>query len=237
MLEFSGSTPLYIQIKDLLLGEILSGALQPGQKIPTEFELSAAYGVSRITVRNAVLELVKSGHLIRRQGKGTYVYKPVLGENVLINQSFTSVCAESGAAPGARIVTASIRDACEDDIAELEVPEGSGVLYMERLRFANGSPVVLEYNFLPEKYSQVINELQDDMSLYSLLENKFNVGRLRSVKRIGIAYTDAYQSQLLGVKNPTPVLYLRETVYDIKNVPVHRTRQFILGDRFEYIVK
>jgi DNA-binding GntR family transcriptional regulator len=102
MLEFLGSTPLYVQIKDRLLRDILTGLLQPGQKIPTEFELSAAYGVSRITVRNAVLELVKSGHIVRRQGKGTYVYKPVLGENVLINQSFSSVCADSGVMRAAR---------------------------------------------------------------------------------------------------------------------------------------
>jgi GntR family transcriptional regulator len=96
---------------------------------------------------------------------------------------------------------------------------------------------VLEYNFLPEKYSSLIHELEDNMSLYSLLENRFKIGKLNSVKRIGLAKTNAFQSGLLGVKKATPVLYLHEVVYDVRNVPVHRTRQFILGDRFEYIVK
>lgn len=237
MLEYSGSTPLYIQIKDVLLADILAGRLLPGQKIPTEFQLSAAYGVSRITVRNAVLELVKSGHLVRRQGKGTFVYKPVLGENVLVNQSFTTVCRESGVSPGSRIVAASVRPAGQDDIAELEVPEGSSVLYLERVRSANGSPVILEYNFFPERFSALARDLSDDMSLYSLLESRFSIGRLTSVKRISIRKTDEYQSDLLGTKKGTPVLYLHEVVYDMQNVPVHRTRQYILGDRFEYIVK
>ncbi len=237
MLEFTGSTPLYIQIKDRLLGDIQAGVLQPGQKIPTEFELSSAYGVSRITVRNAVLELVKTGHLVRRQGKGTYVYKPAHGENALINQSFTTVCAQSGIMPGSRIVVASIRTAGEDDIKELKLSKGSKVLYMERVRYANGSPVVLEYNFLPERFAPVIHELKDDMSLYSLLESRFKTGRLNSVKRICLSKTNAYQSGLLGVKKSTTVIYVHEIVYDIKNVPVHRTLQYILADRFEYIVK
>jgi GntR family transcriptional regulator len=237
MLEHSGSTPLYVQIKDLLLNDILTGRLQPGQKIPTEFELSATYGVSRITVRGAVLELVKSGHLMRRQGKGTFVYKPVLGENVLVNQSFTSVCHESGAVPGSRIVVKSVRPAGPDDLSELEIAEGSNVLYFERIRSVNGSPVILEYNFFPEKFAELEKDISDDTSLYTLLESKYSIGRLRSVKRISITKANEYQSGLLGIKKGTQVLYLREIVYDMQDVPVHRTRQYILGDRFEYIVK
>ena len=237
MLEYSGSTPLYVQIKDLLLSDILSGKLQPGQKIPTEFELSATYGVSRITVRGAVLELVKSGHLVRRQGKGTFVYKPIVGENVLVNQSFTSVCRESGIVPGSRITVKTLQPAGQDDITELGLPPESNVLYLERIRYANGSPVILEYNFLPEKFSALARSLSDDVSLYSLLENEYSVGKLRSVKRISIAKADEYQSTLLGIKKGTHVLYLREIVYDVRDVPVHRTRQYILADRFEYIVK
>lgn len=237
MLEHYSSTPLYVQIKERLLNDIQSGRLMPGHKIPTEYELSAAYGVSRITVRGAVLELVKSGHLIRRQGKGTFVYKQTPGENALINQSFTSACNENGVIPGGKILAASVQIAAEEDINELKVPEGSKVFYLHRVRYANDSPVMLEYNFFPEKYSSLMHELSDNMSLYSLLESKFNIGKLKSVKKIGIVKTNAYQSELLDVKKGTPVLSLQEMICDINNVPVHRTRQYILGDRFEYIVK
>jgi GntR family transcriptional regulator len=236
MLEYSGSTPLYIQIKDLLLSDILSGRLQPGQKIPTEFELSSTYGVSRITVRGAVLELVKSGHLVRRQGKGTFVYKPTPDENVPVNQSFTTVCRESGVVPGSEVIVNTLRPAGQYDISELELPEGSNVLYIERIRFANGSPVILEYNFFPEKFSALAHSLSDDVSIYSLLENEYSIGRLKSVKRISIAKTDEYQSALLGKKNGTYVLYVREIVYNAQHVPVHLTTQYVLSDRFEYIV-
>jgi len=75
------------------------------------------------------------------------------------------------------------------------------------------------------------------VSIYSLLENEYSIGRLKSVKRISIAKTDEYQSALLGTKKGTHVLYVREIVYDTQHVPVHRTTQYILADRFEYIVK
>lgn len=237
MLEYSSSTPLYIQIKDALLQDISSGKLRPGQKIPIENELSNFYGVSRITIRSAVMELVKSGHLIRQQGKGTFVYKPLLGENIMVNQSFTTVCKESGVTPGSKIVSISIQNASENDIKELEISPNSRILYLERVRYANGAPVILEFNYLPEQFISLMNEPLENESLYAILENKYKLGKLIAVKRIGIAVTDSYQSELLNVKKNTPVLRVREIVYDINNIPIHRTSQFILGDRFEYIVK
>jgi len=75
ILEESG-IPLYQQLKNILKGQILSGVLKPGDRIPPETELCAKYGVSRITVRQAIHSLVEEGFLYRKQGKGTFVTSP-----------------------------------------------------------------------------------------------------------------------------------------------------------------
>lgn len=72
-LQQNTSVPLYRQLKDKILSDISSGKLAEGEKIPTEIELSELYNISRITVRNAVKELVAEGYLVKKQGKGTFV--------------------------------------------------------------------------------------------------------------------------------------------------------------------
>lgn len=77
-LQQNTSVPLYRQLKDKILSDISSGKLAEGEKIPTEIELSELYNISRITVRNAVKELVAEGYLVKKQGKGTFVCLPKL---------------------------------------------------------------------------------------------------------------------------------------------------------------
>ncbi|HFZ0531578.1 TPA: GntR family transcriptional regulator, partial [Klebsiella pneumoniae] len=82
-LQQNTSVPLYRQLKDKILSDISSGKLAEGEKIPTEIELSELYNISRITVRNAVKELVAEGYLVKKQGKGTFVCLPKIERKVV----------------------------------------------------------------------------------------------------------------------------------------------------------
>lgn len=73
MLDDGSSTPLYAQLRELLKGQIVDGAFVPGERIPSEDKLNGLYGVSRITIRRALQELVNEGYLVKCPGKGTYV--------------------------------------------------------------------------------------------------------------------------------------------------------------------
>ncbi|WP_130951437.1 GntR family transcriptional regulator, partial [Klebsiella pneumoniae] len=91
-LQQNTSVPLYRQLKDKILSDISSGKLAEGEKIPTEIELSELYNISRITVRNAVKELVAEGYLVKKQGKGTFVCLPKIERKVVHLLSFTAAC-------------------------------------------------------------------------------------------------------------------------------------------------
>lgn len=237
MLDEHSSTPLYKQLKEDLLAQINAGSLRRGERVPTEMELSERYGVSRVTVRKALTELVDEGRLTRRQGKGTYVNNPKIGENIMENLSFTSVCQRNGMVPGTKLISVAIRPAGEEDVRELGVSSDSRILYLHRLRYADGVPVVLEENFFTERFCPLIREDLEHESIYALLTSRFGITRLRPSKSIEIARATEWEASQLGVKKRTPVLLVRELMFEEPDVPVHRTRQIVLGDRFKYEIR
>lgn len=231
-LDTNSVVPLYRQLKEHILEQIQSGALKEGDKLPTEQEFSETLHVSRITVRRAVNELTEEGFLIRGTGKGTFVKEHKIGENILDNMSFTSVCMSNGVKPGAKVYQISLLAPSEEDEALLGEKERT--LFIERVRTADGLPVILEQNWFRGEYGPLIQENLEDASLYSILEDKFGVGNLHNRKTIEIAFVDEREGKLLDIEAGTPVLQVRELVFDDAERPVHRTRQLILGDKFQY---
>lgn len=236
-LDQNSAIPLYKQLKEHILRDINAGLFSLGKKIPTENELSMKYDISRITVRNAIAELVKDGYLTKQQGKGTFINNPLINENILDDTSFTSVCLSNGLTPGSRILTVAMIDAGDFDVEQLMIPSTEKVLYIQRIRFANGSPVILEDNYFTQKFADLANENLENASIYKLLRSKFGIKSLHSQKTIEIAMTSKHESELLGTKRNAPVLLVHELVCDENDGPVHRTKLLIRGDTFKYIVK
>lgn len=235
-LDQTSITPLYKQLKDLIKEKILSGELGPNQKIPSELELSQQYQISRITVRNAISELVDEEMLVKKQGKGTFVHRPKIGENLLNGGSFTNLCRQNGMTPGSRTIRLMLKEPTERDARELQLRPGEKVIYLQRVRYANDLPVMLENNYFPEHFTALLDEKLDDVSLYVILREKYNIYLKSSTKVIQIAEALDTEAALLGVRVKTPLLQVREVCFDQNDVPVHRTKQLILGDKFKYIV-
>ncbi len=231
-LDTNSVVPLYRQLKEHILAQLKSGALKEGDKLPTEQEYSDRLGVSRITVRRAFNELAEEGYLIRGTGKGTFVRANKIGENILDNLSFTSVCLKNGVRPGGKVCQISLQPPTEEDKALLG--EEERVLYLERVRTADGLPVILEQNWFCSAYAGLIQENLEDASLYGILAEKYGVGDLHNTKTIEIAFVDQREGGLLEIDEGTPVLQVKELVFDSEERPVHRTRQLILGDKFKY---
>lgn len=105
------AVPLYQQVMDDLKGEISRGVYPTGSRIPSEMELAKSYGVGRITVRRAIEELSRAGHLSRQQGRGTFVCAPKLKRKIVQKgdvQSFTDGCVANDMVPGARLVSRTV---------------------------------------------------------------------------------------------------------------------------------
>ena len=150
LLEKKSQSPLYQQLMSRLRDDIVAGVYAPGARIPSEQVLCDTYGVSRVTVRKAMLDLVQEGLLVRRQGKGTFVAQERIQRDLQQITSFSQACRQNGHAAGARLISAELAEASASDAEKLGLAPGSAVVEIIRLRLCDGEPVMLEINrFLP----------------------------------------------------------------------------------------
>jgi GntR family transcriptional regulator len=221
-----GRGPAHAQIESALEHAIARGRLSPGDRLPAERELAERYGVSRMTLRQALGTLEQRGRLTRSKGRygGTYVAEPKLelaGTSALSDQ-----LRSLGVAAGARVVGAVERDA-EPDEAVL----GSRVLAIERVRLANGEPVALERGaYAADAYPGLLDERLDG-SLYELMRERFDEVPVRAVERLepGLARED--EAAALGIDVGAPVMLVERTAFSAAGRPVERSHDVFRGDR------
>lgn len=228
--------PLYKQLIDLLRMDIEEGKFKKGEKIPTETELSKLYNVSRITVRNALEELAKENLLIRKQGKGTFVNTEKLSRGIQGLQSFSDMCHEIGRKPGAKVIKCIIEDANDRDIEILELEPNSKIIVIERIRYADNVPVALEISRLPERFTFLLEEDLNDTSMFSILSEKYDVFFMNTRKTIELVYATYEMSRYLNISQGHPLLSISAVSNDKEGVPSHRSMQFIVADKFKFVV-
>ena len=170
------AVPLYQQVMDDLKGEIARGVYASGSRIPSEMELAKSYGVGRITVRRAIEELSRAGYLNRQQGRGTFVCAPKLKRKIVQKgdvQSFSEGCAANDMVAGARLVSRTVVAATREDAAFFGVEPGCELIVVERVRTADGIPVMLENNAFVLADHSYLQTLADkdlaDNSIFALV--------------------------------------------------------------------
>lgn len=233
VLNSESAEPLYRQLEKLLREDIETGILSAGSKLPTENELVSMYSVSRVTVRKALDELSQQGYLERRSGKGTYVAEKKLQRALDGVTSFTTICREMGCIPGGKTVRRSIELASEKEARQLGVPEDSQILSMERVRYADGQPVVLELTKFTEDFLFLMNEDLTDRSLYELLNEKRGIRFTKSIKTVDIVYANSQEAKFLGVAKGYPLLRIESVPEDATGTKRHLSKQLCIGDKFK----
>lgn len=234
-LDTTSIVPLYKQLKRLILKEIEEGRLKANQKIKTELELSETYQISRMTVRKALAELVDEGVLAKKQGKGTFVQEGKMTEDLSSPNSFTNLCKRNGKEPGGRTLKFILQEASDRDVRELMLEPGEEVIRVERVRTADNVPVMLENLYFPGHLKNILTENLNDVSLYQILREKYGLVSGNSVMEIEISECTPYEASVLEIKTGSPLLLVREIVYDQYNQPLHRTKSLLRGDKFKYI--
>ena len=235
----SAVVPLYQQVKDDIRAAIESGKYKTNEKIPPEPELSAEYSVSRITVRRAVEELCAEGYLVNMQVLGTFVSKPRIHRKFTSGKgaaSFTEICKENGMVPGARLLNRQIVPVRKDEEAFFHVGSDALLIYIQRLRTADGQPIFLENLFLPyEPYKNLMNENLNDVSMFDAIER---ISGLRPAtagrQRIEAVRATAEQAQLLNLSLGEPLLYLNAYFHDQYDHPLCIGRQYYIGSRYMF---
>lgn len=236
MLKQDAITPLYVQLMEELETSIRNGVYKPGDKIMTEAEMAKEYGVSLITVRKAVGSLMEKGLVMRKQGKGTFVTKPKYSRNMKNLQSFTEMCEQMGVKPGAQVLENRLIMADKKVADRLGIEPGSNVVYISRLRLADGEPVQVEKSYFPLKYAFLLEEDLNNGSMFECLKEKAGAKVASSEKMIELCRATAEEAALMDVKKGDYLLFVKSTAYDENGEPMYAGIQLINGDRFSLYV-
>ena len=236
MLKQDAITPLYVQLMEELETSIRNGVYKPGDKIMTEAEMAKEYGVSLITVRKAVGSLMEKGLVVRKQGKGTFVTKPKYSRNMKKLQSFTEMCEQMGVKPGAQVLENRLIMADKKVADRLGIEPGSNVVYISRLRLADGEPVQVEKSYFPLKYAFLLEEDLNNGPMFECLKEKAGAKVASSEKMIELCRATAEEAALMDVKKGDYLLFVKSTAYDENGEPMYAGIQLINGDRFSLYV-
>lgn len=232
LLEKKSQNPLYQQLMRRLKNDVVAGVYPAGGRIPSEQVLCDTYGVSRVTVRKAMLDLVQEGLLVRRQGKGTFVADERLQRDLQHITSFTDACAATGRVASTRVVELRREPARPEDIERLGAKEGDHILELCRLRLCDDEPVMLEFNRFPTTNTFVEQESLTG-SLYDLMRAHGLIPS-RATHDISLGHATPAVSRQLATAPGEALLLLDETVYDQQDRPLHTSRQWIRGDKFTF---
>lgn len=223
--------PLYYQIRENLRNCICSGEYPYGSMIPTEAELCQIYGVSRVTVRRAVLDLVKEGLLTRGQGKGTFVAENY-GVTVLNGvQSFTQELLGLNMRPSANLMSCRVRPADQILRANLELEEGEQVVTISRLRLVDNEPCMVEVMNFPYKFVPGIEKEDLSQSIYRLLKDKYQLEVVTAKDIMEPIIIGDYESRLLQLQPPSAGMRTYRVGRDAQNRVIEYTTHIIPGKK------
>lgn len=233
------AVPLYQQVMDDLKGEIARGVYVAGSRIPAEMELAKSYGVGRITVRRAIEELSRAGYLNRQQGRGTFVCAPKLKRKIRQKddvQSFSDACRVNGMEPGACVISRKILPADSTEAQFFGVPVGTDLICVERVRTADGVPVMLENNiYVYEDNAYLSTAPLSNQSIFEFVRNR--TGRTPAFTdpcTLEIACASPEVARLLAVPVGEPLFYMEAFFFDEQRRPFIIGRQRIIGSRYVF---
>ena len=232
-------SPLYQQIKVLMLQSLQSGEWKPSAAIPSEIELAARYRVSQGTVRKAIDELAAENLLVRRQGKGTFV---ATHAEQHVQYRFLRLFPDSGDSnsegPAQRQIIDCKRARASADIARaLGLRQGDPVLQVRRVLSFAKVPTILEDLWLPGTPFKGLTaeRLRDyDGPMYALFETEFGVHMVRAEEKIRAILPDTEQCALLHIAPHTPLLSVERTAYTYNDIPMEMRRGLYLTDTHYY---
>lgn len=232
----SDNRHLYLKVIDRLKQDIERGVYKEREKLPSEFDLAKQLGVSRATLREALRILEEENVIIRRHGVGTFVgSKPLFTAGIEQLNSVTNMIKEAGMKPGTIFLRSSTLEAAEEDIRRFSCSEKDRMTVIERVRTANGEPVVycvdkVPEKILPEDFSQI------DESLLIILEKEAHLRITYAAAQIEPLGYHEKISPILECDPETALLVLKQMHFDETDQPILYSVNYFKADKFSFRV-
>jgi len=226
--------PLYSQIKEILKQRILDGDYGVHERLPSESEMMKVFGVSRITVRQALRDLHTEGLVFSVQGKGTFVSRPKVIQDVQRLQGFGEAMTPQGYDTSARVV--GVRETrVSADVAEaLEISKTSTVIELTRIRYLNHEPISVDNSFFPLHIGQPLLGRDLTQDIFPMLENEFGIGLDHAELKIEAIGSSDEVARHLNIETGSPILRIHRLVLSQKGEPIDFEYLSYRGDAFQY---
>ena len=235
LIDKKSPIPVYFQLKNIILKKIESGEYRIGSPIPSERDLCEAFSISRMTVRQALNQLVNEGVLYREKGKGTFVSKPKIEERNLM--SFSDIVKQKGLVPSSRILRFEKCNADREIKEMLGLKDEDMVYELKRLRLANNVPIGIEETYIPERLCPGLEKYDLTDSLYKIIRNEYSYDISYVDNVIESSKPTKEEKKLLNIRNNIPVLKTTSINYITQNMKFIFERAVYRSDEYKYSVR
>lgn len=222
--------PLHSQFEAQMKEHILSGAWKPGEQIPSERELMAQTGLSRTTIRQVIAALVHQNILEKAHGAGTFVKHPRFEQPLNVAYSFSEQLRKLGFQLEDTILDRHLIVASPDLATKLQIPDGSQVIYVHRLRLLSGTPVMVSKAYIPYHLCPGLVSDPFDQSLYRMLVERYHLPIIRATEKLEAMHPDRDLTHLLRLPPRIPLMYVERIATTRDDVVLHLGLNYIRGD-------
>lgn len=230
-----GPLPRYYQLKEIMRDKIRNGEWQPGDLIPSERELGEQYGISRMTARQAITELVNEGLFYREQGKGTFVSHSKIAQQLIRLTGFTEDIQARGQRPGTKVISARMAPADEITAERLRIKQGQQVFRLQRLRLADDEPLAVELSQISFiGCERLLGDDLEQQSLYRLLETRYGLPLMEAEQELEAGLVSNEEALLLKLPIGSPVLFTRRTTYTERDQPIEYAKAVYCGSKYTF---
>lgn len=230
-----GNVPLYQQVADRLRRQIAAGEYPIGARLPPEEELCRTFGVSRITIRAALAQLVDAHLLQRHRGKGTFVAAPPVEHQLIRLTDFVEDMAAVGMQAASRVLLLHEEPASDGVAAELNLPGGTPVVRLDRQRFGDGNPIAVDTSYLPLRFGHLLdNSRLAEETIYQQLERRYGIAIDAGTFVVEACDAPAEVARALGVRKGTAALLVHRTARTEGGEVVFYQQRYYRADRVRF---
>src|ERR1051326_3324001 len=235
-LDRNSGIPFYFQIQQQFLDQIRSGALEPGASLPSEHKISEQFRVSRMTGRHALKSLCSLGVTYTLKGKGTFVSGAKLEKDVRQVTSFTEEMQALGLRVHSKVLSCGITHPDDEITAALHLSNGEELISIRRIRYANASPMAVEWSRIPRRLCpDLLEKFHSGDSLYDTLLQHYGIHMNLAEEVVEAGLASPEDATLLDAPKKSPMFMFTRTSYAQSGEPVEFVKSVYRGDRYKIV--
>jgi GntR family transcriptional regulator len=235
MINKNSPVPIYHQLEEYIKQQIETGILKEEAVIPSEREYAERFQISRMTVRQAINNLVSEGYLKRQKGRGTFVNKKKVEQELQGMTSFTEDMLSRGMNPSSTLLSFKIIPADKNTASDLKIEENDSIYKIKRIRLADGAPMALEMAYIPVQIVPGLTEENSNLSLYQYIEEHLSLSISEANQEIEASVADSHDAENLGINIGDPTLLIKRISYLTDGIPFELVKSTFRADRYRFV--